>query len=93
MTDLLKEVPVWFLVIAVVLLGGWFLWSANNIFTGIKGTLEKLDELIGKLFDKHGNHETRISAIEGRCNAMHGETPHQGGRRNYDPEERNVPHL
>lgn len=95
MTDILKSVPVWFLIIAVLLLcsaltlfGGYFLWSIKGILAGFKDAVEELKSLITKLFDKHNDHETRLSLLEGRCDATHGPHSHPGGRRGYDPLER-----
>ena len=95
MADLLSTVPGWFLVIAVILLvgvvtllGGYFLWSVKGILSGFKEAVEELKELISKLFNKHDDHETRLSSLEGRCDAMHG----PGGRRVFDPKERHGGH-
>lgn len=86
MAEFLKSVDVWFLVLAVILLGGWFVWSVRNIFENFTGAVEKLQKLIEKLFDKHDDHENRLSALEGRCDAMHGAL--SGGRRGHDPQQR-----
>lgn len=87
MSDLLKSVDSWFLVLVVIALGGWFVWSVKNIFDGFTRTVGDLQKLIDKLFDKHDDHESRLSELEGHCKAMHG-GPDTGGRRFYDPPER-----
>lgn len=93
MLELLKTVDTWFLILAVILLcgavtilGGYFLWSVKGILSGFRDAVEELKTLIEKLFDKNNNHETRLSALEGRCAAMQCAQP--GGRREYDPPER-----
>lgn len=94
MPEFLSALPVWFLVLsilvlfgAVSILAGYFLWSVKGILAGFKEAVEELKTLIEKLFDKHDDHEQRLSALEGRCDAMHG----TGGRRSYDPADRPSP--
>ncbi len=84
MTSLIGSVDAWFLKLAVVLLGGYFLWSLRKILADFKEEVKGLKTLIGKVFDKTDNFEHRLSSIEGRCEAMHG----NGGRRKYDPLHR-----
>jgi predicted negative regulator of RcsB-dependent stress response len=84
MADFIKSIDVWFLVLAVMLLGGWFVWSVRNIFDGFSKAVGDLQKLIEKLFEKHADHESRLSSLEGRCNSME----HCGGRRAHDPRER-----
>lgn len=96
MAELLKAFPLWFLILAIILLcgtvtllGGYFLWSVKGILNGFREAVEELKELISKLFDKHDDHENRLSALEGRCEAMHGvDHNRHGGRRYYDPNDR-----
>ena len=86
--EILKSVDTWFLILAVVLLGGWFVWSIRKLFGNLEKALQDLHDLIEKLFDKDADHEKRISLLEGRCNSL----PHcDGGRRFYDPPERQQP--
>lgn len=73
MMSLLSNTPVWFILFVVfimacclVLLGGYFLWSIKNIFADLKSSIESLKDLISKLYDKHDDHESRISVIEGQ---------------------------
>jgi len=86
MQDMLKSVDPWFLNLSVLLLSGYFLWSIRNIFTGFKEAVEKLANLIDRLYEKHDDHETRISNLEGRCGIASANAC--GGRRFYDPNER-----
>ncbi len=86
MAEFLKSINTWFLVLSVMILGGWFVWSVRNIFDNFTISLDKLNKLIEKLFDKHDGHESRlddherrISAQEGRCDVIHG-----SGRRSSD---------
>uniref|UniRef100_A0A831U363 Uncharacterized protein n=1 Tax=Geobacter metallireducens TaxID=28232 RepID=A0A831U363_GEOME len=96
MTELLHGVPGWFLIIVIVLfggaitlLGGYFLWSVKGILAGFKDAVEELKTLIQKLFDKHDDHEKRLSALEGRCEGVRDTGALcSGGRRYYDPAER-----
>ena len=96
--EFLKTVDTWFLVITVALLGAFFVWSVQNIFSGVKESikdlgatfersLEKLERLITDLYDHKSNHESRIVAIETKCAWEHEyQTPRSSaGRRFYDP--------
>ena len=72
MVQQLSSTPLWFILFVVfimsgclVFLGGYFLWSMKNIFNDLKQSIESLKELISKLYDKHDDHESRISVIEG----------------------------
>lgn len=86
----LNGVDRWFVDIAAMGLFGYFLFSMKGILGDLKESISELKDLVGKLFEKDNNHESRISAIEGRCAAMpHCE--HPGGRRPYDPAERIIP--
>ena len=84
MASLINNVDTWFLQLAVLLLGGYFLWSFRKILTDFKDEVKGLKETIVRLFERGDDFERRLSNIEGRCDLMHG----QGGRRSYDPEER-----
>jgi len=86
MTALLDRIEPWFLQLAVLVLGGYFLWSLKNVLTDFKDEVKGLRETIGKLFDRSDRFEKRLSNLEGRCDAIHG----SGGRREYDPPERSV---
>lgn len=72
MTQQLTTTPLWFILFVVfimsgciILLGGYFLWSMKNIFADLKQSIESLKNLISQLYDKHDDHENRISVIEG----------------------------
>jgi hypothetical protein len=78
MTEVLKQVDLWFLIMAVVLLGGFFLWAVKYLFDGIKASIEKLaatfdrsmdklERLINELFRGRNDHEARLTAVETRC--------------------------
>ncbi len=89
--ELLKTTPTWFLIVSIVLLlaalalfGRYFLWSVNQTLQGFTAAVDELKELIKELFGKHNDHESRISALEGRCNLMHGDDHRHPGRRYYD---------
>jgi hypothetical protein len=89
--DLLKGVDSWFLVLVTILLGGYFLWSVNGLFSNLQVTITELKLLIKELFQDRNDHESRINALETRCDIMHGNDPRPGGRRYYDPEHPTVP--
>ena len=67
MTEILKTVDSWFLTLAVVLLTGYFLWSLQKMFEDLKATIKELKDTIKELFDHRNEHETRITALETRC--------------------------
>ena len=99
--DVLKTVDTWFLIIAVVLLAGFFVWAIQYIFSGLKESISSLDKsvkesaakmekLIDELFNHRNDHESRIVALETTCHMRHGAddysgTRRSGGRRHYDP--------
>lgn len=92
MTDFLKTVDSWFLILVVIFLGGYFLWSVKGIFSDFRSTINELKELIKELFENRNDHESRITALETRCDVMHGNDPRTGGRRYYDPAHNKGPH-
>jgi len=75
MTDFLKSIDNWFLVLAVTVLGGYFLWSIQNLFADLKQSIEELKSTIKELFMLRNDHESRIKALEvqvklcGHCNS------------------------
>lgn len=71
MTDLLKTVDNWFLIMAVVFLGGYFLWSVQRLFSSLQASIDDLKKLITDLFEHRNGHEMRITTIETRCAIMH----------------------
>lgn len=70
MPQLLQSIDQWFLVIAVMVLSGYFLWSVRRMFDDLKETIRELKDTIKELFDHRNDHATRIAAIESRCEAM-----------------------
>lgn len=86
MVEQLSNTPLWFILFIVfimsgiiVFLSGYFLWSIKNVFADLKLAIESLKNLIAQLYDKHNNHENRISIIEGTL--LH--------RRDTDPKDVN----
>lgn len=65
---------LWWAVNGLILVGVWF--AQNKL-----GNIEKLLE---KLFEKHDNHEARITRLEVRCNMQHGEPEPHPMRRTTD---------
>ena len=71
MTDLLKTIDPWFLNLLVMLLSAYFLWSVRGLFKDLKDSIRDLKQLISDLYDHRNDHETRIVALETRCNERH----------------------
>jgi hypothetical protein len=69
MIDLLKSVDNWFLLLAIILLGGWFVWSLRNIFNELKESIRSLNETMNKLFEADKGFEHRLSHLEGEHKA------------------------
>lgn len=67
MPELLKTVDLWFLVLITVLLGGYFIWSVKRLFDDLKSAIKELKDTIKELFEHRNDHETRLTAIETRC--------------------------
>lgn len=67
-----KQLPEWFLVIAVIVLGGYAKWSLPKLFNGLTSSLkdfkESMDKMTEKLFQKADDHEHRLSQLEGEHN-------------------------
>lgn len=75
MEDMLKSVDKWFLILSVILLGSYFLWSVRSMLNDLKQSIVDLKETIDKLFDLKNDHESRIRALEVRmevCNSCNG---------------------
>lgn len=68
----LHDVDRWFLELLVLVLGGLFMmvlgWSLRTTLKRFTEEVSKLEEIINKLFDRHHDHEQRISRLEGRAN-------------------------
>lgn len=67
MADILQSSDKWFLVMAVLLFGGYFIWSVRAMFEDLKATIRELKDTIRELFEHRNDHETRITTIETRC--------------------------
>lgn len=85
MTDFLKSVDSWFLILAVLLLGYYFIWSLQRLLSSLLQSIDELKSLIKDLFNHKSDHENRIVALETRCDLMHGDDVREPGRRYYDP--------
>lgn len=81
---MLEKADPWFVQLLALVLAGYFLWSVRKVLCDFKDEVKGLKKLIDKLFDRDDNYAQRLSKIEGRCQANHP----PGGRRFYDPEER-----
>ena len=65
MPDIIKGLDPTLLVLLVLLLGGYFIWS-------VKTGLRDIKDLIKELFEDRNEHEDRIKELEVRCNIFHG---------------------
>lgn len=72
MAEILKTVDSWFLLLAVVCLGGYFIWSVRRGIASLLDTLQELKDLIRELFEDRNDHEKRIVRLETRCVMKHG---------------------
>lgn len=70
MPQLLQTVDQWFLVMTVMVLSGYFLWSIKRLFDDLKATIKELKDTIKELFEHRNDHAERIRAIETRCKLM-----------------------
>jgi hypothetical protein len=91
----LTSVDTWFLIIAVIVLAAFSGWCLKYLFDGIKKSIsdlgltfeksaEKMTRMFEELYNYKNSHETRLTALETRCDMQHG-IPYPGGRRPYDP--------
>lgn len=71
MPDFLKTVDQWFLIIAVMVLSGYFLYSVKRWTEGLTSAINELKETIRELFEDRNNHAQEIAAIKARCEARH----------------------
>lgn len=72
MPNILQQADQWFLVLIVIALSGYFLWSVKRWIEGLTNAIQDLKETIKELFDDRNDHARRITALETRCNIMHG---------------------
>lgn len=75
MTDFLKSVDIWFLILCVVFLGGYFLWSIKSLFQDLKESIQELKDTIKELFEDRNDHGIRIKVLETRmsvCESCNG---------------------
>lgn len=84
MFEFYKSVDSWFLILALVLLGGWFVWSVRNIFEDFKLSVKELKDVVSKMDGRYDGHEIRLVALETRCDFQH---RFDAGRRGYDPHK------
>ena len=78
--ELLKSVDTWFLILAVALLGGYYLWSIRNLFNDLKKSIDELKLWIQELFKIRNDHESRIVKLETRmsvCESCNGHKHHR----------------
>ena len=85
------QLPAWFLVFLVFILGGYFAWSLPRHFGTLKEGLDnverKFGELIKTLFEDGKDRERRLSHLEGEHRANMA-SKKSGGTRWSDPQER-----
>lgn len=86
MAGLLKTVDNWFLILVVVLLGGYFIWSVQKGLESLLKTIQELKDLIEELFNDRNSHEKRIVRLETRCVIKHG--PHGDEEELYQKGEK-----
>lgn len=71
MTTALSAAPLWFLVWLVAALLGVVGLMGHVFYDLFKRDAEKRDEMFERLFDLAGDHETRLSHLEGAHKANH----------------------
>lgn len=72
MPELLKSVDQWFMILAVILLSGFSLWSVKRWTEGLTQAIQELKETLKELFEDRNDHAKRITALETRCEVIHG---------------------
>lgn len=65
MPDLVKSIDSNLLILLVILLGGYFIWS-------VKTGIQDIKFLMRELIEDRNSHGTRITRIEDRCGFLHG---------------------
>lgn len=71
MPELLKSVDQWFLIIMIMVLSGYFLYSVKRWTEGLTAAINELKETIRELFEDRNSHAQEIAAIKARCEARH----------------------
>lgn len=71
MASTLSAAPLWFLVWLVAALLGVVGVMGRVFYDLLQRDAEKRDEMFEKLFDLAGDHETRLSHLEGAHRANH----------------------
>jgi len=65
MVEILNKIPNWFLVALVAVLLFLCATGLNHTLIKLNQSLDDFKRLIEKLFEKHENHESRLSRLEG----------------------------
>lgn len=65
MTEMLKEVPSWFLIVCITLLVSLLSIVVTVSFNRLTRTLDRFEGLFDKVFEKYEEHESRLSKLEG----------------------------
>jgi hypothetical protein len=85
------QLPAWFLVFLVFVLGAYFAWSLPRHFGSLKDGLEsvekKFDRMISVLFEDGKDRERRLAHLEGEHRANMA-SKQSGGTRWSDSQER-----
>lgn len=64
MLDILKSVDQWALILIIVVLGSWFVWSAGNLVGDLKTTIAELKTLVASLTETQAGITIRLHTIE-----------------------------
>jgi len=67
MPEILKGVPSWFLMLCSM----GFFSLLSFVLLKLNTTLGRFEELFDKVFEKHDDHESRLSRLEGKCESNH----------------------
>jgi len=67
MTDILKGVPPWFLILCTI---GFFSLISFTLLR-LNSTLGRFQQLFDKVFEKYDDHEGRLSRLEGAHQVNH----------------------
>ncbi len=67
MVELLKGTPVWFLTGGALIA----LWLLSRSIGKLDKTIDRFQDLFDKVFEKHEDHEKRLSRLEGAHASNH----------------------